>query len=259
MAAETATAKPPALFWTLTEGRALFEFGAFSLLRKPLKKLPKGDGHPVLVLPGFMAGDRSTVPMRNLLEDLGYETFGWNLGRNIRFDSEREQEMRALVQGIFEQTNRKITIIGWSLGGVFARELTKISPELVRSVISLGSPISNDRGHSAPSRLFEVINGKTTRPESEGRYRNLNEAPPVPTTSIFTKSDGVVSWRGSVQHDGSHEQTENIVVPASHIGLGVNPLVMVALADRLAQPEGEWRPFKRSGWRSFLFKDAPKK
>ena len=256
MAAAT-MAKPPHPFWTLTEGRAIFEFGAFGLFRKQMKNLPKGDGHPVLVLPGFMASDHSTRPMRRLFDDLGYKSYGWGLGRNVKFNEQREHEMSELVERIYEENGRTLSIVGWSLGGVFARELAKTHPEITRIVISLGSPISNNRKHSAPSRLFEAINGKQTKPEAEGRYRDLESAPPVPTTSILTKTDGVVSWRGSVQSPTKGEDTENIVVPASHVGLGVNPLVMVAVADRLAQPEGEWAPFDRSGWREYVFKDAP--
>ena len=222
-----------------------------------MKKLPKGDGHPVLVLPGFMASDRSTGPMRMLFDDLGYKSYGWRLGRNVKFNEKREQKMSELVERIFEENSRTLSIVGWSLGGVFARELAKMHPDIVRIVISLGSPISNNRRHSAPSRLFEAINGKETKPEAEGRYRDLGSAPPVPTTSILTKTDGVVSWRGSVQSPSKGIDTENILVPASHVGLGVNPLVMVAVADRLAQPEGEWKPFDRSGWRELVFKDAP--
>jgi pimeloyl-ACP methyl ester carboxylesterase len=258
MTASAAMARPPSLFWTFTEGRAIFELGAFGLLRKPLRNLPKGDGHPVLVLPGFMAGDTSTRPMRRLFDDLGYQSYGWNLGRNVRFNETREREMSDLVERIYDETGRNMSIVGWSLGGVFARELAKMHPDIVRQVISLGSPISNNRKWSAPSKLFEKINGKETTPEAEGRYANLETAPPVPTTSILTKTDGIVAWRGSIQppQDG-HTQTENIMVPASHTGLGVNPLVMVAVADRLAQPEGEWAPFERSGWRSAVFKTAP--
>jgi pimeloyl-ACP methyl ester carboxylesterase len=251
-----AMAKPPHPFWTLTEGRAIFEFATFGLFRKSMRNLPKGDGHPVLVLPGFMASDHSTRPMRRLFDDLGYNAYGWGLGRNVKFNEQRERDMSDLVERIYDENGEKLSIVGWSLGGVFARELAKMHPDIVRTVISLGSPISNDRRHAAPSRLFEMINGKETRPESEGRYRDLAAAPPVPTTSILTKTDGVVSWRGSVQCPTKGEQTENIVVPASHVGLGVNPLVMVAVADRLAQPEGAWRPFDRSGWREHVFKTA---
>ena len=255
MAAAT-MAKPPHPFWTLTEGRAIFEFGAFGMLRKSMLNLPKGDGHPVLVLPGFMASDHSTGPMRRLFNDLGYKAYGWGLGRNVVFNEIREREMSDLVERIYAENGRKLSIVGWSLGGVYARELAKMHPDIARIVVSLGSPISNNRRHSAPSRLFEAINGKQTKPEAEGRYRDLEAAPPVPTTSILTKTDGVVSWRGSVQCPTKGHQTENIVVPASHVGLGVNPLVMLAVADRLAQPEGQWAPFDRSGWRGRVFKTA---
>ena len=254
MTAATDAARPPSLLWTLTEGRAIFELGAFGLLRKQMRNLPKGDGHPVLVLPGFMASDRSTRPMRRLLDDLGYKTYGWGLGRNVRFNEQREREMSDLVEQIHADEGQKLSIVGWSLGGVFARELAKMHPDVVRFVISLGSPISNDRRHAAPSKLFERINGKQTEPEAEGRYANLASAPPVPTTSILTKTDGIVSWRGSVQHPENRHDTENIVVPASHVGLGVNPLVMVAIADRLAQDADAWQPFARDGWRDYVFK-----
>ncbi len=257
MTSAATVAKPPSFVKTLSEARAFFEYGAFNLLRKPMKSLPKGDGHPVLVLPGFMASDQSTRPMRRLLRDLNYEPFGWGMGRNVRFNKEREAQLIDLIDQVHNMMGEKLSIVGWSLGGVFAREMAKIHSDKVRMVITMGSPITNNREHSSARRLFEALNGKQTAPEAEGRYRRLHEAPPVPTTSILTKSDGIVSWQGSVQHprDG-HAQTENIIVPASHIGLGVNPLVMVALADRLAQPQGEWSPFTRAGWREYLFKDA---
>lgn len=245
-------ASPPHPLLTLVEGRAIFELGSFYALRGLLSRLPRGDGHPVLVLPGFMAGDRSTAPMRKLLDDLGYETHGWGLGRNVRIDAEREAAMHDVVEKIARESGKKVSIVGWSLGGVFAREIAKAMPDKVRLVISLGSPISNDRNHSNARRLFEMLNGATPEPIRQGRYAQLDEAPPVPTTSILTRTDGVVGWRGSVQKAGG--QTENIEVHASHLGLGVNPAVMVAIADRLAQAEGAWAPFDRSGWRGFVFR-----
>lgn len=247
----TATLAPPSRLLMLAEGRAIFELGSFYALRGLLGHLPKGDGHPVLVLPGFMAGDTSTRPMRGLLDDLGYEAHGWGLGRNVRIDAAREAEMNDVLSRIADRSGRKVSIVGWSLGGVFAREIAKANPDKVRSVISLGSPITNDRSATNASRLFEYLNGKEPEPVRAGRYRDLETAPPVPTTSILTKSDGIVAWRGSVQKAGP--QTENIEVLASHCGLGVNPAVMVAIADRLAQREGEWKPFERSGLRALMF------
>ncbi len=238
-------ARPPHRLLALAEGRAVFELASFYATRHLLGLLPKGDGHPVLVLPGFLASDSSTRPMRRLLKDLGYDAYGWKLGRNVRVDLQRVHEMEHLLLDIHKRTGRKVSIVGWSLGGVFARELAKLHPEAVRLVISLGSPIHDDRRHTNASRLFEFLNGKEPEPIKHGRFTGLDEAPPVPTTSILTRTDGIVHWRGSVQHPHKgHQQIENIEVHASHCGLGVNPSVMVAIADRLKQPEGEWKPFE---------------
>lgn len=243
-------ARPPSRLLTLAEpGRAMAELASFYALRPMMGGLPKGDGHGVLVLPGFMASDGSTMPMRSLLEDLGYEAQGWNLGRNIRVDDAKIAAMGGCVEALFDSQQRKVSIVGWSLGGVFARELAKMMPEKVRQVISLGSPICDDRNHTNARRLFEMLNGQEPEVMRDGRFEGLGEAPPVPTTSIFTRTDGVVHWRGSIQHPESadHSETENIEVLASHCGLGVNPSVMLAVADRLAQPEDEWSPFEAPG------------
>lgn len=244
--------KGPALFWTLTEGRAVVELGWFYALRGLMKKLPKGDGHPVIFFPGFVASDLSNKPMRKLFQDLGYKTYGWGLGRNLVFNAEREAAMQALVKRVYEQEGRKVSLVGWSLGGLFVREVAKANPEYVRSVISLGSPISGKLEHSNAQRLYKSFNGEPDEAMLE-RMQTINEAPPVPTTSIYTKTDGIVAWKGSVQRPNGG-QTENIEVPASHLGLGVNPLVMYAIADRLAQAEGEWKPFESAGVKRLIFR-----
>ncbi len=247
-------ARPPSIFWTLMEGRAVFELGSFYYLRLFMRYLPKGDGHPVIVLPGFVASDMSTRPLRAVLKDLGYPAYGWGLGRNLKFNDEREAAMKALLYRVYDEHRKKVSIIGWSLGGVFARELAKVSPDKVRSVISLGSPITQHRNYSNARSLYDAINGA---PE-EHRARQLSQlgvAPPVPTTSIFTKTDGIVAWQGSLQRrEHGHDRTENIEVPASHVGLGVNPIVIYAIADRLAQAEEDWKPFEHEGLRKVFFR-----
>lgn len=249
---DTRNARPPSRLLTMAEpGRALGELASFYALRPLLRTLPKGDGHGVLVLPGFMASDGSTAPLRSLLGDLGYQAEGWGLGRNVRVDNARVAAMADCVDRLADSTGRKISLVGWSLGGVFARELAKQAPDKVRLVISLGSPISDDRNHTNARRLFEWLNGHEPEPMQGGRFRNLGVAPPVPTTSILTRTDGVVHWRGSVQEQG--KQTENIEVIASHCGLGVNPAAIYAIADRLAQKEGAWKPFRPSGLASVFF------
>ncbi len=249
---EETKAKPPHRFWTLTEGRAFFELGAFYASRLMLSQLPKGDGHAVMVMPGFMATNNSTAPMRGLLKDLGYNAHGWDAGRNLRVNEELLQVIEAQLLELYETSGRKVSLVGWSLGGVLARELAKLHPDMVRLVISLGSPISDDRNHTSAARLFKFFNGNEPEQLRDGQFQGLDVAPPVPTTSVLTKTDGVVHWRGSVQKKGPYP-TENIEVYASHIGLGVNPSVMIAIADRLAQTEGAWKPFKPSPLRRWMF------
>lgn len=248
--------RPPSRLLTLAEpGRAIAELASFYAMRPMMGSLPKGDGHGVLVLPGFMATDNSTRPMRSLLNNLGYDVAGWKLGRNVRVNDARLQAMAGCVEELFDRQGREVSIVGWSLGGVFARELAKMMPEKVRQVVSLGSPICDDRGHTSARRLFEMLNGKNPEIMRDGRFEGLGKAPPVPTTSIYTRSDGVVHWRGSIQHakHADHDQIENIEVLASHCGLGVNPAVMLAIADRLAQNEGEWRRFEAAGIAGAMF------
>ncbi|MFN2100152.1 esterase/lipase family protein [Altererythrobacter sp. MF3-039] len=250
---EMSSARPPHMAFALTEpARAFGEIASFYMLRPFSGMLPKGDGHGVLVLPGFLASDTSTVPLRGLLSDLGYKVEGWKLGRNLTVDNARIEAMQGCVDELYKATGDKISIVGWSLGGVFARELAKLAPEKVRQVISLGSPISDDRNHTNARRLFEMINGVEPEPMQGGNFRELAIAPPVPTTSIYSRSDGVVHWRGSLQAE-DHPQTENIEVYASHIGLGVNPWVIYAVADRLAQAKGEWAAFKPSMMHSMFY------
>lgn len=247
----TMASKAPSLLWTLTEGRSLFELNSFYALRPLMKRLPKGDGHPVIAFPGFVASDRSTKPMRNLLRDLGYSTYGWGLGRNLKFNPQREDEMAELLHKVHQRYGQKVSLIGWSLGGVFAREIAKANPDAVRNVITLGSPISGDMDHTNATRLYEYLNGEPSA-EMKARMAKLSEAPPVPTTSIYSKTDGIVSWQGSLQKAGG--QTENIRVPASHTGLGVNPLVMYLLANRLQNTPESWAPFEAEGAKRFLFR-----
>ncbi|MEP0392186.1 MAG: alpha/beta hydrolase [Erythrobacter sp.] len=249
------TPRAPNPFLALSEGRAVFEFGAFYASRAYLSTLPKGDGHSVMVLPGFMATNSSTAPMRGLLKSLGYDAHGWDSGRNVRVNEELVKKLEDQIDRLFEESGRKISLIGWSLGGVLARELAKLRPEKIRLVMSLGSPITDDRAHTNASRLFEFFNGDEPEEIRDGQFRGLDIAPPVPTTSVMTKTDGVVHWRGSVQDPdkASGAPTENIRVFASHLGLGVNPSVMITIADRLAQPEGEWAPFKAPTYQRWMF------
>ncbi len=233
------------------EGRWVWELGAHYSLRPLLKRLPRGDGHPVIVFPGFLASKASTIQLRRLLKDLNYDVRDWGLGRNLRFNADIEAKMIKMVTEVAEKSGQKVSLVGWSLGGVFAREIARAVPDHVRGVVSLGSPITGSR-HAALARpLFEVLNGKPTT-ETSTRMATMHVPPPVPCTAIYSKTDGIVHWHGALQDES--EQSENIRVPASHIGMGSNPLVMYVLADRLAQKDGAWEPFEFSGLRKLAFK-----
>lgn len=251
MAQMTQVRHSPNLVWTLLEGRSILELGSFFSLRPFLRRLPKGDGHPVIVFPGFLASEFSTRPLRGLLEDLGYEAYDWGLGRNLHFNPRREVQMRELLENVYKEHGRKVSLIGWSLGGVFAREIAKYHPNYVRQVISLGSPMSGTRHAPRIAAIFEALNGRPTE-ATKKRFDVLRDSPPVPTSSIYSKSDGIVHWEGSVQNKAP--QAENIEVPVSHLGLGVSPIVMSILANRLAQKEGEWSPFRPKGLSKALVK-----
>lgn len=240
---------PPSLFLRLLELRSLAELGAFSLTYPWLRRVPCGDGHPVLILPPLGASDLATVPLRRFLRGRGYAVHGWGLGRNIGPVPGMPSRLRDRFRRIRTQHGRAVSLIGWSLGGLYARELAKAFPNDVRQVITLCSPFGVDPRASNAVRTYERLSRQTLE---QGRGdRNLAEPPPVPTTAIYTRSDGVVAWQGCVEQIGPLR--ENVEIVGSHFGVGHHPLALYAIADRLAQLETTWKPFDRSGVRRFLY------
>ena len=233
----------PALPLYLSEpGRAVADFGLYLAARPLAQCLPKGDGHPVLVLPGLLADDRSTRVLRGSLRRLGYRVHGWGLGRNIGPTATCVNGLRDKLDHLHARYGRKVTVIGWSLGGIFARDLARQSPDAVRQVITLGSPFRIERhSQSRATKVFDRfahlhVERRPFPLESEGCPL------PVPATSIYSHFDGIVHWQTCLEVPG--ERCENIAVTASHLGIGHHPAAIWAIADRLAQPEGEWQPFK---------------
>jgi pimeloyl-ACP methyl ester carboxylesterase len=246
---EQDTLKPPSGRLLLSEGRALVEFGALLGAYPLLRTLPEGDGHPVLIFPGFVASDASTAPLRAFLRRHGYAAHGWNLGRNLGLKPGLNEAKLARLKELHRQYGRKVSLIGWSLGGIYARELAKRVPDDIRMVITLGSPFKGHPRATHVARLYELLSGHTID-EARARYE-LSVPPPVPTTAIFSRSDGIVAWQNCVEAPGP--QTENIEIRSSHIGMGVHPVALYAIADRLAQREGNWTPFDRSGLRGLFY------
>lgn len=231
------------------EGRAFFEWSACVATWPLLTRAAKGDGHPVLVLPGLTAGDASTWPLRKFLEGRGYTVYPWELGLNCGPREGVVHKLLARIRSIQREHGRKLSLVGWSLGGAMARALAVREPQRVRSVVTLGSPLGGHPKASNAWRLFEFVSG--VRADDPRLRALMSRHPLVPSTSILSKSDGIVSWPMSLIPQNA--VSENIAVSASHFGMGANPAVLWAIADRLAQPEGEWKPFDRSGWRSWIY------
>jgi hypothetical protein len=236
---------PPSLGQLLLEGRVFWELQAYWLALPWLQLTPRGDGHPVLVLPGLGVDDVSTLFLRQFLYLRGYNPQGWTLGRNVGPVAMFERRARRRLAALHAETGRKVSLIGWSLGGVYARELGRTAPDHVRQVITLGSPLHLDPKANNLWWLYELISGARLGlgdidPAVFEQRRNRLT---VPLTSIYSRSDGIVAWQTSVEPDGP--LSENIEVVSSHGGLGLHPQVLCIVADRLAQPEGAWRPFHR--------------
>jgi len=244
--------KAPGPLLMLLEGRVLWEYAALIAAMPWLRRLPQGDGHPVIVLPGFGAGDFTTLPLRSFLSDRGYAPYAWNQGFNLGPRDGVLDGVRALLRESAQRHGERVSLVGWSLGGVYARELAKEFPDQVRCVITLGSPFAGHPRATNAWRLFELLNDKTLH--DPRLHAELRKAPPVPTTSIYSKTDGVVAWKCSLNDPLPH--TENIEVHASHIGMGMNPLALFALADRLRQDPKNWSRFDAGGARRWFFKTA---
>lgn len=244
------TIRAPALHLLLAEPtRAALEFGLLGAGLPLLAAAPRGDAHPVMVLPGMAANDRSTCALRRFLSRKGYAAYGWEQGRNIG----STDILAPLLDRLRELRRRhgaKVSLVGWSLGGIYARELAKLAPDQVRFVITLGSPFRGPYKVSNVWRAYEVLSG---RKGSDGEADRFAEAPPVATTAVFTRGDGIVAWQRCIELPGV--LTESVEVAGSHSGLGHNALAMYVVADRLAQPEQGWQPFQPLGALRLLFRD----
>jgi pimeloyl-ACP methyl ester carboxylesterase len=187
MSATAQTLRPPSKTLMLLEGRAVHEFGAFLGALPLLSLAPKGDGHPVLVLPGLVASDSSTRPLRSFLKARGYAVSGWRQGRNFGLREGVQDSMVDLVRELNQAHGRKVSLVGWSLGGVYARQLAKMMPDRVRSVITLGSPFAAHPKATNAWRVYEMASGQRADQVDPGFGGSLADTPPVPTTAIYSR------------------------------------------------------------------------
>jgi pimeloyl-ACP methyl ester carboxylesterase len=235
--------RPRAALFALEPIRATAELAVAATCAPLARVLPRGDGRSVFVLPGFTASDRSTVILRKFLSDLGYDTHGWHLGANL---GPTQRVLTGILDGfaqIRRRSNGPVTVIGWSLGGLYARALAARSPRDVRHVITLGSPFRMaSRADSNAATLYRALSALHVTPmDNQLRHRSYEGPPPVWSTSIFSKTDGVVPWETCL--DDAGPTTENIEVQGAHVGLGYNPAALKVIADRL-QLGATWAPYR---------------
>ncbi len=246
-ASPAADIAPPGLKLLAMEFRAPWEFGSLLPAWPLLQSARRGDGHNVVVYPGLSAGDITTIPLRKYLDSLGYVTHGWNQGFNFGPRAGVLEAGKAQLRALAARSTQPISLVGWSLGGVYARELSKeLEKEGIatRSVITLGTPFAGGPRSTNAWRLYELTSGRDAHREASNY--DMTTAPSCPTTSIYSRTDGVVAWQASLQAAQAHNpHTENIEVIASHFGIGLNPSALWAVADRLAQVPGRWQAFQK--------------
>ncbi len=243
---QTQTIERPSLIRHLSEAfRAFGEFKRTTEFYRAFKGYKKGDGHPVLVIPGFLGSNTSTRRLRKFIKRLGYISYDWGLGRNYA-DLEEVEVLMELVDKIYAKHNEKVSLVGWSLGGVYAREIAKNKSDKIRQVITLGSPFGGITEPNNAAWLFEIIKGKPVEELESEWLVGLENPAPVPTTALYTKEDGVVSWKvcREKKEDDWHQ---NVEVRGSHMGLANNATVWFLIADRLQYGQENWEHFKYNG------------
>ena len=198
----------------------------------------------MIVFPGLGGNGPALAPLREHCQSLGHSAFDWGQGYKLGPPGDFDGRLSALAahtEDLLARFDQSATLIGWSLGGLYARELAKIMQARVRQVITIGTPFNTAADHANGGWLFRLLSGTAAKAGKDLSAR-LRTPPPMPTTSIYSCSDGVVDWQ-ACRHDEASHQVQDVEIEGSHIGMGWNPAVLGVIADRLAQPPGRWRPY----------------
>jgi len=222
--------------------RAALEFARHMLAKSVTTKT--GDGHPVVIFPGLGAHGASVLTLREHCLSLGYPAFDWGRGFNTGPQGDLDDWLEGLkseLSHVLSRHDRPATLIGWSLGGFYARELGKLLAPRIRQVITIGTPFNADADRTHAGWLFRFLSGSSATLDPALSQR-LRTPPPVRTTSIYSRSDGVVAWQ-ACRHDVRSKLVHDIEVDGSHIGMGWNREVLNVVTDRLGQDSGPWRRY----------------
>jgi pimeloyl-ACP methyl ester carboxylesterase len=223
---------PTLLFDSLREWP---ELGATLAVAPWLRLAPRGDGDPVLLIPGLFATDASMSVLHAYLHDRGWATYGWEQGLNVgRWEA--FEPLLARFDAIHAaHDGRRVGLVGWSMGGLYARELARARPHAVSLLVQLATPFGPAAGANNNWFLYELASGQPV--EAAIRDGRATPRPPVPTVSIYSRSDGHVAWANCVERDAAADAgapLENVEVVSSHQGMRHHPRVLWTVATRLA-------------------------
>ena len=216
----------------LGEARVIAEYGRYYLRSLDVSGCERGNGQPIMIIPGFGASDRHTRPLRKALNELGFAAHGWGQGVNWGMRPEVRQKLNDRLAELHNRYGCKVALAGWSLGGVFVREMARVAPDKVSMVITMGSPINGHPNANNVAKLFNLVNpGKKADADLEG-FQRRRVPPPVPCVAIHSKSDGIVAWQCA--REVAAPNTENVEVQGTHFGMACNLQVVKIIASRLA-------------------------
>lgn len=231
---------PPHPFLLAMEYRAFLELGTFVMARPFIRLFPRGDGHAVLIVPGFVQDGIAVTPLAQALRRLGYNAQVWGQGRNLGFTRKALSSLREQAQKLAQESKGEVSVIGWSLGGIFARELAFEIPQSLRLVITLAAPFGRNPHASNMRWVYDLVTKHQVDEIDDEMILRIRKPLPVPSTAIYSRMDGVLAWETCVE-EVLCDTNENIEVFGSHSGLGFNLQALWVIADRLAQPKGAWK------------------
>lgn len=230
--------------------RVVGELAASAVVDVLAPRRPGGEGRPVLVIPGFQATDGMTGRLRGHLRRHDFRVHGWGQGANIGLTDRLVDGLAERFEGLRAEYDESISVVGWSFGGVLARWLAHTYPDDVRQIVCLGSPWRADGEKTRATAMFERSRRKHGISDRARPMVELLRGPvPVPCTAVWSKTDGIVPWRGCAVEPSAGPVAENVEVPSSHVGMVANPLVLDVVVDRLCQDPADWHDFS---WRSTL-------
>jgi hypothetical protein len=224
----------PPLFNIVLEGRALFEWSSMFCLYPLIPKRIKGANKPVLLIPPYLGNDLSTSFVRKYLKSVGFKTYKWDLGVNL-VKSHYIPKLIEKLDEIYENHQEKVSLVGWSGGGIFAKIIANRYPEKVEQIVTIGSPVWGVMNLETPLiNIFEFFRGKSLKERNEKFLKELEAIPDVPITCIYTKTDGVMPWKHCMEVESHRKNIKNIEVYGSHSGMGANATVLLTVANALS-------------------------